>query len=98
MNIGIDITAISTGRGPGRYVSELLKKISGMEANGDKFYLYSPYPVIGKYQTNILTRHIPLQKFRPWLNWTLPRAVQKDKIDIMFFPANDFGFGLLQKQ
>lgn len=61
-----------------------------METNGVKFYLYSPYPVTVKYPSNFTPRYVPLQKFRPWLNWTLPRAVHKDKIDIMFFPANDF--------
>ena len=90
MNIGIDITSISTGRGPGRYVSEVLTAIAGMETNGDKFYLYSPYPVSENYPSNFIPRHIPQQRYRPWLNWSLPRAALKDKIDVMFFPANDF--------
>ena len=90
MNIGIDITAIKNGRGPGRYVSEAVSTLSGMETNGDKYYLYSPYPVSEKYPSNFIPRHVPLQKYRPWLNWTLPRAARKDRIDIMFFPANDF--------
>jgi glycosyltransferase involved in cell wall biosynthesis len=90
MKIGIDITAIEHGRGPGKYVSEVLAALSRMDIKNDAFYLYSPYPVNGCYPENFVPRHIPMQKYRPWLNWTLPRNVLKDGIDVMFFPANDF--------
>jgi glycosyltransferase involved in cell wall biosynthesis len=38
---------------------------------------------------NFIYHVLPMQKGRPWLNWSLPRAARKDGIDAMFFPAND---------
>jgi glycosyltransferase involved in cell wall biosynthesis len=57
----------------------------------DVFYLYTPFDkYIPRLPDNFVFRFLPLQKRRPWLNWTLPMAVRIEKVDVMFFPANDF--------
>ncbi len=89
MKIGIDISALAQGRGPGRYLSEILeawRRTSG----GGEFMLYSPTAVEINLGDRYVLRHLPKQFLRPWLNWTLPRVALKDGIDVMLFPANDF--------
>lgn len=91
MKIGVDITALAGGRGPGRYTQEIIKALVKHSVTNDVFYLYSPFEkTIEGLPNNFITKIIPLDKYKPWLNWTLSRQVIKDRIDVMFFPANDF--------
>ena len=89
MRIGIDITARSGGRGPGRYVTEIVSALARLDLARDAFFLYSPSREAAMDRTGLIARHVPPQRGRPWLNWTLPRAVRRDAIDLMYFPAND---------
>lgn len=91
MKVGIDITCLSSGRGPARYTTEIVRALSEVCSIDDLFFLYSPFEIgIAALPSNFIIRHLPLQKRRPWLNWTLPLAVRRDKVEVMFFPANDF--------
>ena len=90
MKIGIDISSIHTGRGPGRYTSEILSALGSISTNNISFNLYSPFKDTLEALTSAFSFiHIPTEKHKPWLNWTLLRQTIKDKIDLMFFPAND---------
>jgi glycosyltransferase involved in cell wall biosynthesis len=91
LRIGVDIQSVAGGRGPARYTSEVLKALSMACSPGDAFYLYTPLDkCIPGLPGNFVFRFLPLQKGRPWLNWTLPMAARMDEVDVMFFPANDF--------
>ncbi|MDI6740862.1 MAG: glycosyltransferase family 1 protein [Candidatus Edwardsbacteria bacterium] len=37
----------------------------------------------------IRSRTLPKHGLLPWLNWTLPNAVRRDRIDVMYFPVNE---------
>ncbi|NLG17379.1 MAG: glycosyltransferase family 4 protein [Fibrobacter sp.] len=90
MKIGIDITCLKSGRGPARYTREIVTALSQCCQMGDEFILYSPFDTgIEGLPTNFSYRHLPQQKHWPWLNWTLPCAARKDRLNVMFFPAND---------
>jgi glycosyltransferase involved in cell wall biosynthesis len=91
MRIGIDITSLAGERGPARYTTEIINALSIVCNQDDIFYLFSPFKKnIDGLPANFVFKMLPLQKIRPWLNWTLPVAVRREKIDVMFFPANDF--------
>lgn len=90
MQIGIDISCIPAGRGPARYTIELIKAIAKDSKNTDEFILFSHCKAtIDTLPDNFVFKIVPQQKWRPWLNWTLPIAARRDKLDVMFFPAND---------
>jgi glycosyltransferase involved in cell wall biosynthesis len=90
MKIGIDISCIAGGRGPARYTTEIVKGLSTCCQEKDEFVLYSPFDhAIEDLPANFSFRYLPLQKHRPWLNWTLPFQARRDALDLMFFPAND---------
>ena len=89
MNIGVDISCLSGGRGPARYVTQILKSFAAICGNDDYYYLYSPTDQqVFDISKAFFARCLPRKKCIPWLNWTLPRAVKKDRIDVMLFPAN----------
>ena len=89
MNIGVDISCLSGGRGPARYVTQILKSFAKICRNGDYYYLYSPIEQQGCDISEVfIARYLPRMKGIPWLNWTLPRAVKKDRMNVMLFPAN----------
>ncbi len=89
MRIGIDVSSLSGGRGPARYTTEIIKALSAGCGSDDIFY--SPFDKgIPGLPSNFVFKFLPLQEMRPWLNWTLAMAVRRDKVDVMFFPANDF--------
>lgn len=91
MRIGIDVTSLTGGRGPARYTTEIIKALSIVCNQDDIFYLYSPFDKdISGLPSNFVFKFLPLQKRRPWLNWTLPKAVRRNCVNVMFFPANDF--------
>lgn len=91
MLVGIDITSLVAGRGPARYTTEIVRAISRCCAKDDQFILYSPFEgQIDALPVNFIHRLVPHKRFVPWLNWSLPRQAKKDKIEVMFFPANDF--------
>ncbi len=90
MRIGIDISAVSHGRGPARFTTEIVRALTAFAKSGDTFFLYSPSGLtMSKLAVPAAVRAVPLERFRPWLNWTLPRAAAHDRCDVMFFPAND---------
>jgi len=90
MRIGIDISCIPYGRGPARYTTEIVRALSHSAHKDDHFLFYSPSgaTVDGLAGPAIVVK-LPLQPCRPWLNWTLARAARRDRVDVMFFPAND---------
>lgn len=91
MLVGIDITSLAAGRGPARYTTEIVRAISRCCAKDDQFILYSPFEKqIDALPVNFIHRLVPIKRFVPWLNWSLPHQAKKDKIEVMFFPANDF--------
>lgn len=68
----------------------MLKALS-VYGHRDIFILYSPYEVEAKeLGENFKVQRVPQRKWIPWLNFSLPLVVRKDKPDVMFFPANDF--------
>ncbi len=90
MRIGIDISAVSHGRGPARFTTEIARALAACAGSDDSFFLYSTSGLtIGGLAVPAAVRAVPLERFRPWLNWTLPRAAARDRCDVMFFPAND---------
>jgi glycosyltransferase involved in cell wall biosynthesis len=91
MRVGIDATSLGGGRGPARYTREVIKALAKCCAGDDLFHLYSPFKIsIENLPGNFIKCMVPRQGHLPWLNWTLPQRAKKDKIDVMFFPANDF--------
>lgn len=93
MRVGIDATAMGGGRGPARYTNEIVKVLTQCCGKDDQFYLYSPYDIgFDQLPGNFVKCKVPRQGNLPWLNWTLPQRAKKDKIDVMFFPANDYWF------
>jgi glycosyltransferase involved in cell wall biosynthesis len=91
MIIGIDITSLPGGRGPARYTTEIIRAMAKCPTSDDRFFLYSPFhKTILNLPDNFIQRVIPIKKTVPWLNWSLPRQIKRDKIEVMLFPANDF--------
>lgn len=91
MRIGVDIQSLAGGRGPARYTGEILKALSAVCSRDDLFSLYTPFgKATNGLPDNFIFKLLPLEKRRPWLNWTLPLAVRRDRVELMFFPANDF--------
>jgi glycosyltransferase involved in cell wall biosynthesis len=91
MRVGVDIQSIAGGRGPARFTTEILKALSVVCDPRDRFFLYSPFEKgIDGLSDNFIFKLVPLKRGRPWLNWTLAVAARRDKVDVMFFPANDF--------
>jgi len=89
--VGVDITCVAGGRGPARYTVETMKAISMVCDPNDIFSLYSPFrKEIEGLPSYFIFKYLPVQSGMPWLNWILPMAVRRDKVDVMFFPANDF--------
>ena len=90
MRIGIMISALAGGRGPARFTGEIANALMAASDRNDEFLLYGTGSEnIKNLDGNFTYRKLPMQRFRPWLNWTLPFAARKDRIDVMFFPAND---------
>lgn len=89
MRIGIDITTLGSIRGPGRVTREMVASLA-RQAPGDSFFLYTPLGDPGlKLPGNFTVRHVPLRRATPWLNFSLPRAAVRDRVDVMLFPGND---------
>ena len=89
MKIGIDITTLGGIRGPGRVTRELIRSLSRFES-GDRFFLYTPVePPPLTLPGNFMLRRVPLRRGMPWLNFSLPLAAIRDRVDVMLFPAND---------
>ncbi|MRR09738.1 hypothetical protein EG831_06635, partial [bacterium] len=90
MRVGIDISAVAAGRGPARYVTEMVRALARCSLPGDSFALYSPYrTAIAGLPQQFAHVQLPKRGLVPWLNWTLPRKARRDRIDVMYFPAND---------
>ncbi|MCU0606097.1 MAG: glycosyltransferase family 4 protein [Candidatus Edwardsbacteria bacterium] len=88
--MGVDISALAAGRGPARYVSEMTRALARCSGPGDAFVLYSPFPdIIDRLPRQFTHVLRPKRRQVPWLNWTLPRRARRDRIDVMYFPAND---------
>jgi glycosyltransferase involved in cell wall biosynthesis len=90
MRIGVDVSCLTGGRGLARYTQEVVKSLVSSSCEADRFFLYSPFNVFVDCDSEKISRKwVPVQKWPPWLNWTLPKAVKEDGVDVMFFPAND---------
>lgn len=90
MKVGIDASSLSAGRGPARYTRGIIKALGCISRPSDEYIQYSPFADrVEDLPENFRFCQLPLQKKRPWLNWTLPMAARRDNLDVMFFPAND---------
>lgn len=92
MKIGIDVTGCVGWRGPSRNARNIIKYLSlvGCEHT---FYLYSAIPfrtVLPALGQNVKWIYLPVHKYAPWLNVTLPLAARKAGIDIFLFLNGNF--------
>ena len=99
MNIGIDARVLENKMsGIGRYLLDILKGISLYDSE-NKYTLFSTREILSTYkqdfQLNNFTfinsgnKGIPTKLFSPfWLNFVLPKLIEKNKIDFFFSPNN----------
>ena len=99
MNIGIDARVLENKMsGIGRYLLDILKGISLYDSE-NKYTLFSTREILSTYkqdfQLNNFTlvnsgnKIVPSKLFSPfWLNFVLPKLIEKNKIDFFFSPNN----------
>jgi glycosyltransferase involved in cell wall biosynthesis len=91
MKIGIDVSVLREKvRGVGNYLINILKRFP-QYADNDRFFLYSPRPIIYQLLANDLWHNrngtIPLPGSF-WLQAQGARYIKNDKIEVFFSPAH----------
>lgn len=90
MLIGVDARNLEGKRtGVGRYVFNLLREWNGLRPVGVKFVLYFKNNVPADLPRSSLfgVRILKTRSNAKFTHWDLPRAAEKDKVDILFCPA-----------
>ena len=90
LRVGVDASALTSSRGPGRYLASMLAEMSGRE-DLDLIPI-APNAEVGQWdlpeslRTRIRPTGIPRT---PWLSWRVPLAFSKLRPDVCWFPANN---------
>lgn len=87
LRVGIDGRELE-GRptGVGRYLRSLLRRFA--ESDGHQFVVYGGAPIDLSFESARLeTRVIPSGPALLWEQWSLPRTIRRDGIDVLFSPA-----------
>ena len=91
MRIGIDARVLDRPiTGTGRYLLNLLKELPNHDLKNEYFLFSNSNLTVDKTFYKIVSHKpslLPLKLFSPiWLNSTLPRLIEKHKIDMLFEP------------
>ncbi|MFH1684317.1 MAG: glycosyltransferase family 1 protein [Candidatus Margulisiibacteriota bacterium] len=91
MKIGIDVSAAFGWRGPARSTRNTVRALIRVDRE-NQYFLFAPGPTDEYFSKadNVHQVCLPKTKGIPWLNFSLPIAARKYKLDLFFFPANDF--------
>jgi glycosyltransferase involved in cell wall biosynthesis len=93
--IGVDarLLAQRSRRGVARYEHELLARLPGLDPSVD-YVLFTDRPIAGERLPHVRLETCLLDfrkgyRFNVWLQFILPRAARRARVDLLFCPANE---------